>query len=160
VNDGLVLLDRFLEIAGHVHRQSSQAGMPLDRTTAYSRSSRAPMPWSVFHQATASVRIPNFTIPYSRIVPDRQGRDQELASWAIRLSAEANPDNEIEKLISWPESLAATLAADGLWIHEALSSRPLPKALKDRLSSELVRMATAGEVSGRTGSARRARDFR
>ena len=35
----------------------------------------------------------------------------------------------------------ARLAADGLWIHEALSNRPLQTKLKKRISRELVTMA-------------------
>ena len=35
----------------------------------------------------------------------------------------------------------ARLAADGLWAHEALSSRPLPGKLKDRICRRLVAMA-------------------
>lgn len=40
----------------------------------------------------------------------------------------------------------ARLAADGLWIHEALSSRPLPRKLKTQISRHLVAMA--GEQPG------------
>ncbi|HCD7493368.1 TPA: TetR/AcrR family transcriptional regulator [Enterobacter asburiae] len=43
-----------------------------------------------------------------------------------------------------PAALArfiARLAADGLWVHEAMSSRPLPTRLKQRVSRELVTMA-------------------
>lgn len=35
----------------------------------------------------------------------------------------------------------ARIAADGLWIHEALSSRPLPKKLKDRIARQIVASA-------------------
>lgn len=35
----------------------------------------------------------------------------------------------------------ARVAADGLWIHEALSSQPLPKKLKERISRQIVAMA-------------------
>ncbi len=38
----------------------------------------------------------------------------------------------------------ARLAADGLWVHEALSARPLPKTLKDRISRALVEMLVVG----------------
>lgn len=37
------------------------------------------------------------------------------------------------------------LAADGLWIYEALSSRPLPEQLRKRIAARLVAMA-AGPV--------------
>lgn len=37
----------------------------------------------------------------------------------------------------------ARLAADGLWIHEALSNRPLPAALKRRVCGELIKMCQA-----------------
>ena len=43
-----------------------------------------------------------------------------------------------------PAALArfvARLAADGLWVHEAMSNRPLPAKLKERVCRELVTMA-------------------
>jgi AcrR family transcriptional regulator len=43
-----------------------------------------------------------------------------------------------------PAALArfiARLAADGLWVHEAMSNQPLPTALKERVSRALVVMA-------------------
>lgn len=43
-----------------------------------------------------------------------------------------------------PASLSrfiARLAADGLWVHEALSNRPLPTKLKERICGELETMA-------------------
>ena len=43
-----------------------------------------------------------------------------------------------------PAALArfvARLAADGLWVHEAMSNRPLPAKRKERVCRELVTMA-------------------
>ena len=48
------------------------------------------------------------------------------------------PETEDEAALS---RFIARLAADGLWAHEALSSRPLPKKLKDRICRRLVAMA-------------------
>ncbi|PJD14420.1 TetR family transcriptional regulator, partial [Enterobacter roggenkampii] len=49
-----------------------------------------------------------------------------------------NDAAELDRFIS-------RLAADGLWIHEALSSRPLPEQLRKRIAARLVAMA-AGPV--------------
>lgn len=40
----------------------------------------------------------------------------------------------------------ARLAADGLWIHEALSNRPLPAGMKQRIRDALVEMVDAGSA--------------
>lgn len=49
-----------------------------------------------------------------------------------------NDAAELDRFIS-------RLAADGLWIYEALSSRPLPEQLRKRIAARLVAMA-AGPV--------------
>lgn len=47
------------------------------------------------------------------------------------------PDSDDEFGLS---RFIARLAADGLWAHEALSARPLPKKLKDRICRRLIAM--------------------
>ncbi len=54
------------------------------------------------------------------------------------------PDSDDPDAIS---SFIARLAADGLWIHEVLSSRPLPDVLKRRIIRELSGLANAVDSS-------------
>jgi len=61
--------------------------------------------------------------------------DEVLAQWAAPAPAPAAGDD--------PAALAqfiARLAADGMWVYEALSNAPLPADLRQRVAEQLTRM--------------------
>lgn len=58
-----------------------------------------------------------------------------LDTWAPPVPS-VDSDDGIDQFI-------ARLAADGLWVHEALSSRPLPAALRKKIVQKLARLLNA-----------------
>lgn len=118
------------------------AGKPAEEATtderyaAYVRTSAnlATRPELLF--CLEGAKNPALTVPWSRLID----------SWAAPAPEDIDDPQALARFI-------ARLAADGLWIYESLSNRPLPVAVRQRVTQQLNAVFDAAPADSAEGDA-------
>ena len=82
-----------------------------------------------------------FMLDAPHAAPATSAWDEVLAQWAAPAPVAGDDPAALAQFI-------ARLAADGMWVYEALSNAPLPAALRQRVAQELTRMIQCGSTGG------------
>lgn len=120
----------------------ANAGKPAEEATideryaAYVRTSANLATRAELLFCLEGAKNPELTVPWHRL----------LGSWAAPAPEDTADPQALARFI-------ARLAADGLWIYESLSNRPLPVAVRQRVTQQLNAVFDAAPAGNAEGEA-------